>query len=416
VYSGKFIEVHLDDTGCCSDIGPSTETFKEGWMVLPALIFPRPPTMAQNCVLCPAGKFYGAYAATNISQCTDIVAPMLERRYLQVPVSHVRSSNSVLAPLDSKPFKTYMETQGVFISILEIRQVAQSEPSLQHIFDLEAWLDIDNATFVLDNSAELSAKICKIFDAQRNDMKTTDTRARQIRVGGDAITVFSMQGMYADLPLSSTATVPETTNTTDAPGTTPVLQADDAAKTTILPTTTPIPETKAAVENYETTISFKLNSDMSQITDVVTSAIRINLSVELNVDIIHISALSFEQTITSARRLLEVRASLTVTSSSLAASQNVNAKLSHEVFNAVLASSSNNGLVASDFEVTTTRVGESRHESTMSDTMFVLIIGCGSVALVFISIVICVIVCKKSATTPMQYNAVKLNPVEPEYF
>jgi len=211
----------------------------------------------------------------------------------------------------------------------------------------------------------------------------------------------------------STTPVPQNT---DAPSTTTMFQADDAASTTILPATTPIPETQTAVENYETTISFKLNSDMSQITDAVTSAIRINLSVKLNIDIIHISALSFEQIRISTRRLLEVRASLTVTSSSLAASQTINTMLSRDVFNSVLATSSNNVLVATDFEVVTTKVGGSTQDSKMSDTtIFLLIIGCVGVVLVTVFIIISAVMCKKSPTAPTRYYPLDINHDAPIY-
>ena len=64
-YSGNFIEVYLSDAGCCGSFGGAA--VNSNWVVLPALIFPRAATVAQKCVLCPAGKFQGAYGATNMS-------------------------------------------------------------------------------------------------------------------------------------------------------------------------------------------------------------------------------------------------------------------------------------------------------------------------------------------------------------
>ena len=125
---------------------------------------------------------------------------------------------------------------------------------------------------------------------------------------------------------------------------------------------------------------------------------------KLNIDIIHISALSFEQIRISTRRLLEVRASLTIASSSLAASQTINTMLSRDVFNSVLATSSNNVLVATDFEVVTTKVGGATEDSKMSDTtIFLLIIWCVCVVLVTVFIIISAVVCKKREKVPLYY-------------
>jgi hypothetical protein len=395
MYSGKLIEVHVADAACCGSNGPSTETFQTDWMVLPALIFPRAPTVAQNCLLCPSGKFHGAYGATDISQCKDTVAPTLRRRSqlghgpLQVPVSHQRRSNSGFVVNDSQAFKTYLEIQGVFMDVLEIRQVTHSESDLQSVFALEVLLDTVNVTFVLENSIVLSGQISTIYDAQRDDMKTTNTSARLIVVGENTMTIFSMQGVYGpDLPPSSVNT---------------------------LPATTPIPQTKTttAVKTFQTTISFALNADMNQLTDSVTNAIRINLAVKLNVDIMHISALSFEQIRVSTRRLLQVRASLTVTSLSLAASQNIQTTLSHSVFNSILATSSNNVLVATNFEVVTITVGGSTQHSKMSITTILLITGGACIGCVIAIIIIVAVMGQKSATTHRQYHAVDMNHMYP---
>jgi len=367
-YSGKFIEVYLSDTGCCGIFGG--QNVNPNWMVLPALIFPRAATVAQKCVLCPVGKFHGAYGATNMSVCTDIAAPLLGRRSLQVPASHLRRSNSALVPQNALPFRTYTEIQGKFVNILEIQKVPLFEPSTQPGFALEAILDTNDATFVLANSVELSGNIRKIYDAQGDNMQITHRRAIPKEIGENTVTVLSMQGVYAP--------------------------ANDPA----------------VVGKYKTTISFKLNTDMNQISAAVASAIRINLAARLNVDIAHVSALSFEQVRMAARRLLEVKASVTVSSLSREASKNIETALTRSVFNTILAISSNNVLIATDFEVATKKVGGPDFYLEISHRMMLYIIG-GSVGLVFliVCITLTAVACKKCGPTPAQYRPVYANHV-----
>jgi len=162
---------------------------------------------------------------------------------------------------------------------------------------------------------------------------------------------------------------------------------------------------------YETTIRFKLNVDESQVTDTVMTAIRINLSVKLNVDIIHVSALSFEKIHNNTRRLLAVRASLTVTSFSLAASQNIETALSHGVFNSILASSSNNVLVATNFEVTTKIVGDTKGNSGMLDTTILLILASVGLLCLIAIIILVVVITNPKKTSPARYHTVDVNPM-----
>jgi len=197
-YSGKFISVHINDPDCCHVSGFTTEIFNDGWRMIPVLIFPQPPTVLQECVLCPAGKFSGEYAATDISKCIDIVAPP-EQRSASSRALLNRRDGSMPTKLHTNDFKTYADVGGgVFINILEIRQSTTPPSKLQFVFDIETWLDTSNITLVLENTAALESKIFQIYDAQRDNMKSTATRARLIEVGQSFVVILSIDGVYTD--------------------------------------------------------------------------------------------------------------------------------------------------------------------------------------------------------------------------
>jgi len=187
-----------------------------------------------------------------------------------------------------------------------------------------------------------------------------------------------------------------------------VLNTTSIYTTTTIPSTTPTPEAIKVGVQYKTTVKFKLSADINLITDVETSAIRINLLEKLNVNILDISALSFEQVRERMRHLLEVEASFTVTSPSQQASQNDENTLSLGVFNSILAAASNNRLVASDFGVYTTQVGAPTNKPKASDPSLVIIIVCACVAmaiLIAIAIAFASFYTHKHRQPPVTMNA-----------
>jgi len=102
---------------------------------------------------------------------------------------------------------------------------------------------------------------------------------------------------------------------------------------------------------------------------------------------------------------------VTVSSLSREASKNIETALTRSVFNTILAISSNNVLIATDFEVATKKVGGPDFYLEISHRMMLYIIG-GSVGLVFliVCITLTAVACKKCGPTPAQYHPVYMNP------
>ena len=159
-FSGKIFSVHIADPNCC--VGNQGTTRFPEWLIVPAIVFARPPTISQMCLQCPAGKFSGKYGAGDISECADsIVAPP------QLNSTSVRrstgSNNNVNARrnahTETKQFMTYVEAEGVYIIIIKIStmgaaKTATNSTNSSHNSTIETWLDTNNLTFVREHDSD----------------------------------------------------------------------------------------------------------------------------------------------------------------------------------------------------------------------------------------------------------------------
>jgi len=181
-FSGKIISVHIADPDCC-DGNQSSTRFPE-WLILPAIVFARPPNISQMCLQCPLGKFSGKYGAGDISECADsIVAP--PQLNSTSAIRSTDTNNNVNTRrnthTETKQFMTCVEAEGVYINIIQISSMAAvQEPTNSsnstHKSTIETWLDTDNLTFVREHAASLQGSILKIYDPQQQH----DTRRTQV--------------------------------------------------------------------------------------------------------------------------------------------------------------------------------------------------------------------------------------------
>jgi len=200
-FSGKLILVYMDDPNCCGATSNTVLVNAANWKVLPAIIFPRAPSVQQQCVACAPGKFSGLSAQNDSSACIDIPVPAVSlMSQFNLPSSSPVGRRSIQS--NSKPFRTYVEVNMVILNILEIRTLIPPsgarrsqvhDPSVG--FAMEVWLDTTNITFVMTNAALIASSVFKIYDPQRSDMSATEWQARSLQAGQGSI-MLSIQGHY----------------------------------------------------------------------------------------------------------------------------------------------------------------------------------------------------------------------------
>jgi len=146
---------------------------------------------------------------------------------------------------------------------------------------------------------------------------------------------------------ASTTPIPESTTKQN------ILSSTHAAlnKTTTIPQTTPTILTLENMDTYEIIISFKLNFNSTQITDVMKNNIRVETSKMLNINITRIGLLSFELPILSRRLLSELKVSFSIFPDSLEETKRVQNTMSLDMLNIILLTSSGNVLMATDLEI-----------------------------------------------------------------
>jgi len=189
VFSGKAILVYMDDPHCCR-VNRNTDVLSAvNFKVMPALIFPRAPSVQQQCVACAPGKFSGLSAQHNASACIDLPvsggtpgASLAQRRSKQ--------SNS-------RAFRTFVEVNSVIVNIVEIRTPTPQVHAPSEHFAIEVWLDTSNITFVTANAAFIASSVFKIYDPQRTDMQATRWQARSLLAGQGSV-ILLIHGQYAD--------------------------------------------------------------------------------------------------------------------------------------------------------------------------------------------------------------------------
>ena len=188
VFSGKAILVYIEDSNCCKVNKPTDTLSVANFKVMPALIFPRAPSVQQQCVACVPGKFSGLSAQHDASVCIDMPVPAVALS--GAGMAQRRSTHS-----NSRPFRTFVEVDTVIVNILEIRTPNPQVHAPSEDFGIEAWLDTSNITFVMANAVLIANSVFKIYDPRRTDMKATQWQARSLLAGQGSV-ILSINGQY----------------------------------------------------------------------------------------------------------------------------------------------------------------------------------------------------------------------------
>jgi len=199
VFSGKAILVYMDDPNCCRVDRNTNALSAVNFKVMPALIFPRAPSVQQQCVACAPGKFSGLSAQHNASVCIDMPVPAvtLVSQFTTVALSGASLAQRRSKQSNSRPFRTFVEVNTVIVNILEIRTPTPQVHAPSEHFSIEVWLDTSNITFVTANAAFIASSVFKIYDPQRTDMKATRWQARSLLAEQGSV-ILLIHGQYAD--------------------------------------------------------------------------------------------------------------------------------------------------------------------------------------------------------------------------
>ena len=185
-FSGKVIHVYM----------PALQIDTARWEVMSALIFPRAPSVQQECVACAPGKFSGLSAQKNASACIDIPVPATSyTSQLTTPRSNMRPVQRRNIPGDSLPFRMYIEVNTVILKVIEMSTIPPQQHKRTEDFAFEIWLDTTNITFVVANAPLIAKSIFQIYDPRRNDMNATTWEARPLLAGQGSI-LLTIHGQY----------------------------------------------------------------------------------------------------------------------------------------------------------------------------------------------------------------------------